>query len=293
MSNVEELKKIKKAISNNLCIDYEIVDNMNIEIQLDNLIVFPQELVFLIIDRALANERMSFAWHYTSLKNGLSILLNNEIFLSALPGFNDSNEMKTMRDKYSSFDSKLNMPTNIGNHLNSHFVFSMSKNEDDLTLWRLYGDNGRGMAIGFQAYAKLHERTIVSNVIYDDSINKLAKNILKLKSELDSYEIQMENLHLLAHYEKDSIWKVEEEIRIVINSFSRDKQEWVVNGSQIIVPRLRVKLSELSNIRLYKVVMGPVAANLDVNISQLEYLQKIGKINSEIDIMPSMITTYR
>ncbi|MBN2711164.1 MAG: DUF2971 domain-containing protein [Planctomycetes bacterium] len=102
-------------------------------------------------------------WHYTSELNLMAIIKNMELWACNLRKMNDPAEIKVgqdvvkkaikelytedIADKAISFLDKL-----ITNSEVSFFCSSFSREGDDLNQWRLYGDNGRGVCIGFHKH---------------------------------------------------------------------------------------------------------------------------------------------
>jgi hypothetical protein len=73
-----------------------------------------------------------------------------------------------------SFDSK----KILSKHSNTPFVISLSRNKDDLAMWSLYGDGGRGVVLKFnkdlQSYpSDLTGVTKPENVYYGDGTDKM------------------------------------------------------------------------------------------------------------------------
>lgn len=94
------------------------------------------------------------ATHYCSLESGLSILDSQSLWMTHHAHMNDPSEinygLKLMLKLFKSYSAKdLIEPINhLYKNYNSLLTCFMSK-QDDLLGWRLYGDNGKGIAINF------------------------------------------------------------------------------------------------------------------------------------------------
>ena len=118
-------------------------------------------------------------YHYCSLQTAMSIICGSKLWLGSLHFMNDYLEMnflaELVREKHreSSGDS---LPAQV--HYGpaafpGPFAICFSENGDLLSQWRAYGDDGAGVALGFN-FANLFEssdseRVSLYKVIYDQS----------------------------------------------------------------------------------------------------------------------------
>jgi len=88
-------------------------------------------------------------YHYTNSDSLINIIKSNKLKFSGVAGFNDANEL---RSKSTIFGKSLKNPYNKNrmNIINNRFVFCLSKRQDDLNQWRLYGNDGKGVCLGFK-----------------------------------------------------------------------------------------------------------------------------------------------
>jgi len=144
-------------------------------------------------------------YHYTSVETLLKIIENiddGKICLRATHAkfFNDPHEyelaISLLKSSLIDYEKKKSIKNGYGKKFNSKlfarlgqmfgnpFILSFSENQDDLTMWRSYGSDGKGIAIGFDKemlveYSNL-ETSINTKLIkcqYDKSkiINGLTK----------------------------------------------------------------------------------------------------------------------
>ena len=93
-------------------------------------------------------------YHYTSIEGARGILTSQSIWMSDVRYLNDSQELdKAMKTFLENVDPKmvqtLSMAIYWGNLTRNHCVFALSSSPNILSQWRAYGDDGQGMAIGF------------------------------------------------------------------------------------------------------------------------------------------------
>jgi hypothetical protein len=105
-------------------------------------------------------ERYDILYHYTSLNGFLSIIETQSLFFSNVNFLNDSKEIKHGVDivlkaieEIADSDILYKMKDNINLlHKSEKYVTCFSKEGDLLSQWRAYGNNGKGISIGFQFY---------------------------------------------------------------------------------------------------------------------------------------------
>lgn len=106
-------------------------------------------------------ENNDILYHYTSLNGFLSIIETQSLFFSNVNFLNDSKEIKHGVDivlkaieqieENQSSDILSKMKDNIDLLYKSEkYVTCFSKNGDLLSQWRAYGNNGKGISIGFE-----------------------------------------------------------------------------------------------------------------------------------------------
>ena len=164
-------------------------------------------------------------YHYCSMESFVSILKHKQIWFGNLNSMNDPSEMflkeynfpRILLAEYSKkqfpFEQDFNgcknnmqeylLPSQMehaimqgGKHTNSLFAFCLSEIGNDLSQWRLYADNGRGVCLGFrkseiEKFIGQEKEFQLQRVEYFDSpeeiVMKIAQVILeKIKSMYDA-----------------------------------------------------------------------------------------------------------
>lgn len=206
---------------------------MNDKIKLtgDNWAAIKLELGNLMITNSFLNKKLNkklqtlnIIYHYTTLPSLISIIENQTIFCTNINFLNDKKEFRygvslilkvIEKLKKENFEMSILdvVEKNIGLiYITERYVTCFSKNGDLLSQWRAYANNGKGVAIGFNA--KLFPMSIKQHIS--------GKHI----GYDEPYQLQV----------------IEELIRIIITFFKKRKNiidwedygyEWLV-GSTII-----------------------------------------------------------
>lgn len=210
-------------------------------------------------------------YHYCSLETFIAIISNKCLRLSDLSKSNDYMERKwilniieeALDKSFKEEGIKINLREEywyrdgINNHISylldmlsydvkrSSYITCFSRNGDLLSQWRAYGDDGRGVAIGFNAkllykvYSSKND-VYIEDVLYDkeeqiEEIQIAVANALiymknsfnsdttKVSDEFNSYfieefdtfcEVFCDELAILSCYMKNPAFKEEDEVRI-------------------------------------------------------------------------------
>ncbi|ENA1801912.1 DUF2971 domain-containing protein [Flavobacterium psychrophilum] len=159
--------------------------------------------------------------HYTNLQSFCNIINSQNIRLYNCFNLNDSKEIETGLNKIGFKFSK----EWLENLKRTHFVFSASEynNDDDFNMWRLYGDNGNGVALVFEVddNFKNWKGIHISKVSYseDDESFQNVKNFIdfhnKFQSKHEPFISVPSIIPLVGAFQKNKIWSIENEFRIV------------------------------------------------------------------------------
>lgn len=242
-------------------------------------------------------------FHYTSISNLLSIIEHKSLWASEIKYFSDEGEIfyteKLFQSQISgrldktSHESKRRMLTQLQKWLfnrlgNGHllFVLSFTENGNQLSQWRSYCSNAKGVSIGFdpEKLKKIAQEQLfqLGRCIYDHSkqielinnmldyiehlSNKKGENTNRSKrhpmnSFNDIFEEVEENILRIAALIKHPAFVEEEEWRLVskiICSYVTPRIKYR-EGVSFLVPYLEVTLpkSEDREIEIEKIYLGP------------------------------------
>ncbi|MBR4547897.1 MAG: DUF2971 domain-containing protein [Paludibacteraceae bacterium] len=180
----------------------------------------------------------------------------------------------------------------MNNTLNDIFVSSFSKKYDDLTMWRLYGDDGKGVCMSFEINGNYDKNNfILHSVKYapeNDGSLKLFKKLIK-----NGFIFQ--DVAEWKCFFKPIEYEIEEEYRLLCrgNLKVKEKDYYITPGSSIINPFVTLDMQAPDfPLNLKSVTLGPKFPRHDgTNIDQLRNLLKARGLPQKIQ--PSKITTYR
>lgn len=174
-----------------------------------------------VIDYQIPNNNPLQIIHYTNIQSYCNIINSQLIRLYDCNNLNDSREIE-LGLKRIGFQTEEKWIEDLKRF---HFVFSASeyKGKDDFNMWRLYGDNGFGVALvfeidkNFQKWNGIH----LSKVSYSEEDNNLhlIKEFIKFHNEFQEKNklfIKVPSLiPLLSAFQKNDIWSIEREFRLV------------------------------------------------------------------------------
>ncbi|MGE4266418.1 MAG: DUF2971 domain-containing protein [Deferribacterales bacterium] len=207
-------------------------------------------------------------YHYTSINTLNNILESRSLHLSNIHSMNDSTELfygqnlildtlennkskyffaESLKDyfmKYNKEDVAIRLKNKKENSY-TFFVLSLTINPDNLTLWRLYGDNCKGCSIGIlseniddyskhpkrdnqynyslskKMYKVIYEKRKQSQIVvnYLNSIlNFQQENMFSEDDLIQYYELISSSLNQIASVFKSKDYRDEREIRLIIET---------------------------------------------------------------------------
>ena len=232
------------------------------------------------------------------------LLIDNIISMSGLAGMNDTSELhalniipqihhtqRILREEF--------IPTKIKLD-NDFFINSFcDKNKsDDLTMWRLYGEDGKGACLTFEYdIQKLNKDAFtLLPVTYLNPYKTPQCVIIKfLHGNLTFYNrtLILRNLATWEHFIKPHEFSDEREVRLLYNVsiLGKPTPKWIRNQSNGIFHPVINFEKKLYPLRLKSITLGPKFAEIDTNIRQVYYLAK--RVDSNVIIKKSQCKYYR
>ncbi|MDG6098415.1 DUF2971 domain-containing protein [Alteromonas sp. ZYF713] len=279
-------------------------------------------------------------FHYTSLDTALNIISNNELWVSNVHFMNDSSELgagfsivadawfETLNTKGGEQEAKANLINYIREN-KDHYVFSLSKNGDQLSQWRGYANFGKGCCIGFdkdvleefcknisknrehlyeleflENYDNIYSCDLVECIYTDDvQVQREAYDIgyrMAKTSPKDSI-LQQKNIKEAVDFSlsvKDKGFKEEAEYRLVLDLITSDfppvanrdsNKDFRVANGRII-PFYRLRLPDKC---ITSVRLGPDCEKINNKLGLdkvLETLYNSSKVKRKLEILESAIT---
>ncbi len=224
---------------------------------------------------------------YTSLQS-LFLMLDNKTYrMQGLVGMNDISEVDYV-DEYCGLKSNQNDANNI-------FISSCSPStlEDNLTMWRLYGDEARGVCLVFKVSKDISDGFTFREVEYIDNVGSDFR--LEIVKRLISYGFLFYKINKWKHFFKAAEYKIEDEIRLLFERTSKDLKWNKTDKNGIINPSVDFELDETFPLQLTKIILGPKCPEKYVNIEQVRALIKDKNLvnSSDIVVTTSSIDNYR
>ncbi len=262
---------------------------------------------------------MGLLYHYTSLEAFKKIVESNSIRLTHISFLNDGNEMRHGKSLIKSilqsrgwdekhisrFERQFSEHCGAGSET---YVFCTTKLHDAFTQWKLYGADGRGVAIGFddQKLGCLPD-TRLSKVVYSESkqLQLLEDQLAGLTTSSSSIELMMTvhgYIEQLISTFKQAEFSTEDESRLVARVIDLEDSRLSLDGTLsgiessfediefdtrdgFLVPFV---VRELQDLRpLTRVVLGPRTSTISNVASVKRWLRNADM--EEVEVITSNI----
>lgn len=193
------------------------------------------------------------------------------------------------------------------------YITSFSEKEDDLTMWRLYGDDAKGVCIVYDCKEKYIDESkfMLAYVSYadekgnDEKLNFVAK---LMNSSIGKRRFRLQNWHIWQHFFKPKEYRVEQEVRLLVFadvldiSIDHHERKWITTPDGIMTPLLLLPLKKQNEnefeypLTINRIIFGSKFAEKEVNKITWEY--KItdecnGCVGTDFKIQISKINNYR
>lgn len=256
----------------------------------DGSYYFKDDEEFLFWKKLLELEKDSpqLLYRYTSLDTVFFLLKNCMYRMNGIVGMNDTSEIDYFDDYC--YTSK-NKPSY--QRLNNLFLSSCSLLYDDLTMWRLYGDDAKGVCLAFEIKPDMQKEFMLQMVSYANEKKK--NNKLDLIKELIKKKVVFNDIDKWKHFFKAKDYSIEEEIRLLYINDLPNKRDWLkTNDSFIINPYVEFDInSKEFPLTLTEVMLGPKCPEKETNEEQLKELIRQKNYPRPIDVKTSSIKNYR
>lgn len=227
---------------------------------------------------------------YTGLKTIFDMLSYLSFRMSGLVGMNDKSEVNYV-ESYLNRDNgniSIDKPLIKEHHntiiaINNRYITSCSKIErkDDLTLWRLYSDDAKGVCLVFDVKkSNLNKHVLLQKVKYaDEQGNHKELDFLKqIKVEVErltGFKFEFRKLGYWKHFFKANDYAIEEEVRLLIidnDTLDKLKTDWVMTFTHSIInPVIDFRInSKAFPIHLKTILLGPKCPEQETNYVQIE-----------------------
>lgn len=244
---------------------------------------------------------------YSSLDSLFSTLKHGTFRMNGLPGMNDKDEGLL---SWNLINVVNKLPTDTVKRrkglINNAFIISYSSKDkiDDLTQWRLYGDDAKGVCCVFSVRTdKIAERFFLHSIKYIDippDGNSTSDDLLaELKKYVDNQtDLQYSDISPIIFYYKHKNYEPEAEVRLLVDNKKTSaystppyKREWLLTYSNNIPnPYIDIPIKDFP-LKLEKILLGPNMNDIDTIQVQLETM--LEQLGIDAVVEPSKITNYR
>lgn len=227
-----------------------IIDNLILDKKSEsNYFYLTSDFEDLIFQNIFEYTQYEEFYHYTSFQSLFAILNTKSIQMSAISGMNDKSEM-IFADELLGNDTKLDSKKIEA--MNRRFIMCFTDQRDHLNQWRLYGDNGAGVAIGFKyKFPKSFNHYLVfGKVFYGHMLNlKMSCLIADIKKRLGC-KFSFRRIYLWKNFVKMEDYKEESETRLLqfnrerTPKFKSKQTDFKVNSYGILTPYVSFDLND-------------------------------------------------
>ncbi len=252
------------------------------------------ELFKILLKQKEDTESIKSVCRYTSLSSLFLIMREGSQVMCSITCMNDKGET-SYADKYVGYGAYATSSDTIKEN-NDCFVLSCCNKEiaDTLTMWRLYGNDGKGVCIEYDVDLSI----IDNNEFFFAPISYGTKK--NIHSELDlirdirhwnenGWRFALKRWFIWKHFFKSYLFKEEQEIRLLYirASDSSEGMEWIMDSTNGIASRIcKFPINEKNfPLKLKKVIIGPKCPEQGSNVDQFNFM------NNQQKIMPNNLMT--
>lgn len=227
---------------------------------------------------------------YTSLRSFFDILNNKTIRMCALTGMNDSSEGSFAYNYLNGDSYKKNKITEERKNkvLYEALILSFCESKfDELTQWRLYGDNAKGVCCEYELDGTLPDNYIFRRIKYEGvnssgTLEKV-KNICDIITQIKYLHIDKK---LLYPFFKDKAYSIENEIRLLYKVDKSSELKWMLTQDHSIINAYNDIPLKKFPLKLKRVVLGPKMPNIETNQNQIKrMLECVASQDKELDYL--------
>lgn len=229
---------------------------------------------------------------YMSLSTLVEILKTGNLRMFSPSAMNDREEIKP------NLDSTQN-PDFVMEHsrfykANHRFITSFTSLVDDLTMWRLYGDDAKGVCVLFRPnFDKMKEYYYLHSTEYEGENSILARDIKSIDNELAKYGIKFSFLsynRIWQYFMKPKAFSVEEETRFMI---SCQETDWTIGTNGVITTYFDLPINvDDSPLTITQIILGPNIKECNTNMHQLQLLAEAKGIYIHFGVKNSCHNCY-
>ena len=191
------------------------------------------------------------------------------------------------------------------------FITSLSDKEDDLTMWRLYGNNAKGICLVYDYNNEEFDFPyfMLARVSYangDEKDNKLDFVAELMQASIGGRKFRLNNWHIWQHFFKPCEYRIESEVRLLVFAdeletlLAKYEKKWITTSDNIFAPILLLPLKSEEKqcypLTIRRILLGSKFPEKEMN--RIAWERKIkdecnGLVSMEFSIECSKIDSYR
>lgn len=237
----------------------------------------------LLLNNNEDNNEYRHVCRYTTQHSLFLTMKEHNHVMCSITCMNDKGET-SYADKYVGYGAFANSSETIKEN-NDCFILSFCNEEliDNLTMWRLYGNDGKGVCMEYDVNSlRIDDKEFFfAPVSYGDEQEKhpildLIRNIRHW--EKGGWHFELKRWYIWKHFFKSHLFKDENEVRLLFiwTDKSRDNIEWIIDSTNSIVSRI-CKFPIDDNrfpLILTNVIIGPKCPDQASNVDQFIYMNR-------------------
>ena len=204
---------------------------------------------------------MKIVYHYCSLDSFLQIITHKTIRLSSMRHMNDPNELKWGFNKYLltydlTDEEKKEYEDKFQELSYNIHMACFSEQKDLLSQWRAYGDQGKGVAIGFDiTYIGIKQYVKSQKVMYPNQNQE--HKIFNKDAQTMFHDHNVDRLIDDSFFKKNPAFLEEEEFRIMYNHCNNDKSPLLFRKKgEFITSYIDIPIENF-DISISNIILGP------------------------------------
>lgn len=228
----------------------------------------------------------------------LNYMINNQtLSMSSIACMNDKTECYYASDYLYGKNPNKNTDKEIAfsTLLNYRdFITSFSTtSQDNLIMWRLYGDEGKGIAIEFDNTNNIDRNDFVlAPVSYSETKESHPElDFLKdlLAKRIEGHDLNLNRWFIWQRFFKSSEYKIENEVRLLYSQHNHEdiENEVWVNASGIFTPLQKFKINKEDNnypLKVSKVYLGSNFTEAEINKELINEGFKSKSLDIDVEI---------
>ena len=171
--------------------------------------------------------------------------------------FNGIQGMNDQKEGLFLFEDLFDVNSDFNKRINDIFISSCSTKYDNLTMWRLYGDNSKGASITIELNDDYKEKPFYIKRLYYKNIDRIKSKIQFLNAQINEldYELDSKMFSLFPFFIKSYHYDIEAEVRILYDkslngNINLTKCEWGISEPyKIIRPYVDINIFGNNNQR--------------------------------------------